>query len=215
MPGYIMMKALFLFPLCFLASSLLAAPAVEVSTDSYKSVEAGEKGVVLLDVYWNRVWRCGKFENAQLRRLVFEKAPLAQAAQADHQLELDNPSDLTPPRNFVPYALVVEPGEYHLTEFAVKFARSVSDVGVYSAGRAALVAEGRSQAGTFDVSAGEVVYIGNFAVDCYRDPIPWRYYTESKDFAGHVAQYRKKYPFLDTANVRYRLLKTRLIGESN
>lgn len=207
-----MMKTFFLFPFCFLASSLLAAPAVEVSSDSYKSVEAGEKGVVLLDVYWSRAWRCGKFENAQLRSLVFERAPLAQVAQADHQLELENPSELTAPRNFVLYALVVEPGEYHLTEFAVKFARSVSDVGVHRAGRAALVADGRSQAGTFDVSAGEVVYIGNFAVDCYRDPIPWRYYTENKDFAGHVAQYKKKYPFLEAANVRYRLLKTRFIG---
>ena len=168
---------------------------------------------MLLDVYWNRVWRCGKFENAQLRSLVFEKGPLAPAAQPGLQLSLENPSELAAPRNFVPYAFVVDPGEYHLTDFAVKFARSVSDVGVHRASRESLVADGRSRAGTFEVAAGEAVYIGNFAVDCHGDPIPWRYYTQSKDFAGHSAQYRKRYPFLEAASIRYRLLKTNLIGE--
>jgi hypothetical protein len=204
---------LLVFPVCALAGSSLAAPAIEVSADSYKSVEAGEKGIVMLDVYWGRAWRCGKFENAQLRKLVFEKAPLKQDAEAGNQLTLENPSELAAPRNFVPYAFVLEPGEYHLTEFAVKFARSISDVGVHRADRAALVTDGRSQAGTFDVQAGEVVYIGNFAVDCYQDPIPWRYYTENKDFAGHVAQYKKKYPPLEAADIRYRLFKTNLIGQ--
>ena len=175
---------------------------------------AAKKGVVLLDIYWNRAWRCGRFENAQLRSLSFERAPLAPPAEpVTPALAFENPSRLAPPRRFTPYAVIVEPGEYHLTGFEVGFARSVSDVGVHAARRADSIADGRSTLGSFSVAPGEVVYIGNFAVDCYQDPIPWRYYTQGKaDFADHLAQYKAKYPALPTDAVVYRLFATSRLG---
>jgi hypothetical protein len=74
------------------------------------------------------------------------------------------------------------------------------------------VSEGRSKAGSFKVSAGESVYIGNFAVDCYSDPIPWRFYTEERNFSEHLAQYRSKYPFLKLSPVVHRLFETSVLG---
>jgi len=189
------------------------AQLTEATDEALKAVGAN-KGVILLDVYWNRVWGCGRFENAQLRSLTFERLPLAPSGAAPQStLTLENPSRLAPPQRFVPYALLVEPGEYDLTGFEVGFARSRSDVGSTTAARTSTIENGRSRLGSFSVSPGEVVYLGNFAVDCYRDPIPWRYYTPGKaDFAKHLEQYKAKYPGLKPESVVYRLFQTTELG---
>jgi hypothetical protein len=79
---------------------------------------------------------------------------------------------------FVDDAFSVEPGEYPLTAFDVKAARSVRIVGSFRAGRTELIQDGKPVAGSFDLRAGEVVYIGHFATECIEErgePVPWRY----------------------------------------
>ena len=197
------------------ASVPALAQPVETTDEALKAAGAS-KGVILLDVYWNRVWRCGRFESAQLRSLTFERLPLAPSGDAPQSsVTLENPSRLAPPQRFVPYALIVEPGEYDLTAYEVGYARSIRDVGSTAAARASTVENGRSRLGGFSVAPGEVVYLGNFAVDCYRDPIPWRYFTQGKaDFAKHVEQYVSKYPSLKPESVVYRLFETKELGVS-
>lgn len=197
-----------------LCSAAVDAVELELATSEKYAVEASSKGLVLFDVYWNRVWKCGRFENAQLRSLGFDKAPLTAEATKLSELLLTNPSELAPPRNFVPYAVLLDPGDYQMTSFAVKVAKSMSDVGTFTAARERLVKDGMSRAGGFTVAAGEVVYIGNFGVDCFQDPMPWRYYTEGRDsFKEHLAQYKDKYPFIDPSRVVYRLFATKMMGE--
>jgi hypothetical protein len=201
--------------LASLGTSMAAVAQLTEATDEALRAAGASKGVILLDVYWNRVWRCGRFENAQLRSLTFERLPLAPSNDPPQSsLTLENPSRLAPPQRFVPYAFIVEPGEYDLTGFEVGFARSARDVGSTNAARASTIENGRSRLGSFSVSPGEVVYLGNFAVDCYRDPIPWRYFTQGKaDFAKHVEQYTAKYPAIKPESVVYRLFKTTELGE--
>lgn len=204
-----------------MACALTTHPAVAVAADeataeSFAAAKSG-KGLVLMDVFWARVWRCGRYENAQIRSLVFERGPLGESTTpvaASALLTLENPSRLAPPKNFVPYAFLVEPGDYHLTEFEVGFAQSMSKVEATKPARSDVVSGGRSKLGSFKVAAGETVYIGNWSVDCFRAPIPWRYYTEGKaDFADHLEQYKAKYPFIDAAAVVYRLFETTELGQ--
>lgn len=85
------------------------------------------------------------------------------------------------------FALVVEPAEYVLSSYKVKAAKSVSQVVYFGGGRTTLVENGKSQAGSFSARAGEVVYIGHFALDCAQAPMPWRYYPEDKrDFSKYL-----------------------------
>lgn len=195
--------------------SAAGSTELEEATAEKYSAEAGSKGLVLFDIYWNRVWKCGGFQNAQLRSLGFDRTPLkSDAADSPGLLMLTNPSELAPPRNFVQYAMLLEPGEYQLTSFAVKVAKSTTDVGTLTATRAQLVQDGASKAGSFTVAAGEVVFIGNFAIDCLQQPIPWRYFTEGKkNFEEHLQQYQRKFPFIDPSKVVYRLFSTTTFGE--
>ena len=191
-----------------------SASSIEEATEASYAAESSVKGVVLLDVYWSRVWKCKQFQNAQLQSLVFEPAPLSpgdEASSAAWTLEI--PSRLAPPKGFVSYAFLLNPGQYFMTGFEVGYARSISDVGAVKAARSDLVSAGKSKAGSFTVAAGESVYIGNFAVDCYKDPIPWRYYTEEKNFPKHEAQFRSKYPFLNASPMVFRLFETTTLGE--
>jgi hypothetical protein len=85
---------------------------------------------------------------------------------------------------FVDDAFPVEPGEYPLTAFDVKAARSVRIVGSFRAGRTELIQDGKPVAGSFDLRAGEVVYIGHFATECIEErgePVPSRYYVEGAE----------------------------------
>jgi hypothetical protein len=186
--------------------------ASEARAESYAQGRAA-KGVVLLDVNWGRRWACGTFENAQLGILGFDRMPvrdLSEDRSADLVLEV--PSRLTARPVFVPYALIVEPGEYALSGFLIKVAKSMSDVSYWVAKRGDLMKGGEARGGSFKVDPGETVYIGNFFLDCEGAPKPWRYYTESDNFPAHLAQYKQKYPFLEVDRVTYRLFETTKLG---
>lgn len=175
------------------------------------------KGVMLLDVCWDRLWNCGEFENAQLLDLSFDRVtaePRDDARPAD--LKLAGPGGLAAKRGFVTYALLLEPGEYALSGYTIKAAQPCPRFSVVriTAKRSVLQANNHARGGTFTVAAGETVYIGNFYLDCYEGPMLWRYYTETRDgFQMHLGQYQQRYPFLDLSAVRYRLFRTSALGK--
>jgi hypothetical protein len=89
----------------------------------------------------------------------------------------------------------------------------VRDVGHYKGERSGLIYEGKSKAGSFTVGAGEIVYIGHFALDCAFEPMPWRYYPESRDaFATYLQGLSKELPGIAVDRVKFRLFKTTIMG---
>jgi hypothetical protein len=202
---------------------LLASCATSIRSVGGESAEAtaeafaksrNTKGIVLLDVNWGRRWSCGGFENAELRGLAFDRAPVAKSSNdTPADLILVQPPNLASRQVFDSYALLVEPGQYALASFSIKVARSVSDIAYWVAERSDLLKNGEALGGTFKVAAGETVYIGNFFLDCFQRPQLWRYYTEGvENFTAHLAQYKQKYPFLDVDHVTYRLFETTSLG---
>lgn len=184
----------------------------QLSAKQYAEVK-DTKALVLVAVNWARRWNCGGFENAELRSLSFDRLPAAS-------LDQDRAADLTiegPPRlatkpAFLNYAFTVEPGEYALSAFSIKVARSVSDVGVWQARRPELLKDGQPRAGSFKAGAGETVYIGNFWLDCAERPMPWRFYTDKPSWPGHLKEYQQEFPFLASGTVIYRLFETSTMG---
>jgi hypothetical protein len=197
---------------CAGISGATAAGTLEATPEAY--LAGPSMGVVLLDVNWGRRWSCGGFENAELRRLSFDLVPpLKSGDEEPADLTLEQPSSLFATPTFTNYALIVEPGQYVLSGFEMKVARSVSSVLMWVAKRSELIKDGNPQGGSFTVGAGEVVYIGNFWLDCFRSPQPWRYYTETPEgFKKHLAQFKDKYPFLRLDKVNYRLFETTRLG---
>jgi hypothetical protein len=202
--------------LALIASSAAAADLATVREVTKKTYHAGiaANAVVVFDVNWGRHWNCGGYENAELMKLEFDRVggePKALDAKAD--FIVDGPSRLTRTLRFLNYAFILPPGEYALSGVSIKVARSISDVGYLNAKRADLIKEGKPEGGSFTVAAGEIVFIGNFFLDCQTGPMLWRYYPESKeDFQKQVAEYRAKYPFLETERFRYRLFKSKFFG---
>ena len=73
--------------------------------------------------------------------------------------------------------------------------------------------EGKPIGGTFTVKAGELVYIGHFGLDCYKEPTIWRYYPGGREGFAHYKQLIKaQYPFLDVEKMQFRLFKTAHLG---
>ncbi|HJW25237.1 MAG TPA: hypothetical protein VJ576_10095 [Rhodocyclaceae bacterium] len=187
--------------------------SAEARADSYAQ-DKEKLGVVLLDARWGRQWKCGKYENAQLVSFSFDKFPLSKKPDdAPTDLTIGTTSLLSVSQKFESYALLVPPGEYALSNFKIKVAQSASNVGYWVAGRSHLIKDGKPIGGKFSVAPGEVVYIGNFALDCYGGPTLWRYHATGRDgFTQQLSDYKSKYPFLDLANVRFRLFETDTIG---
>ena len=188
----------------------------EAKRDAYEDAK-GRKGVVLLSVNWGRRWGYCGFENVQLRSLAFDRMPVQKPgddSRADFVLE--GPALLAKPA-FVDYAFLVEPGEYALTAYDIKTAKSVRDIGGFRAGRTRLIQDGKPVAGSFEVRAGEVIYIGHFAPECIqerREPVIWRYYTSGAEaFKGYLDEVKKKYRFLDVEDAQFRLFRTTTIGK--
>jgi hypothetical protein len=198
-----------------LASIYAGAAELVVPFSSTAYAEASStKGVILVSANWGRKWKCGRFENAQLKSLSFDKSGTPKAsADAKADLVLEDSSFFSAPPKFVNYAYIVEPGEYLLSAFSVKAAQSSSNVGYFSATRSDLIKEGKSKAGSFAVSAGEVVYIGHFFLDCAQDPTPWRYYPSDKgDFNQFLSGIKKEFDALDVEKVKFRLFETTTMG---
>ncbi|MEF8731504.1 MAG: hypothetical protein V5B40_06230 [Candidatus Accumulibacter meliphilus] len=114
-----------------------AAEPVNLEADSYKT----DLGILIIQVNWGRTWKCGQFENAQLQALTFTKSPVD--APKPLSLDLETPSKLSVDNKFLPYAFVIQPGEYVLTGFDVKVARSVSDVAHIKGSKDDLIQDGK------------------------------------------------------------------------
>ncbi|MEG2280680.1 MAG: hypothetical protein RSC37_11695 [Comamonas sp.] len=189
------------------------AQSLPLTSENYMQ-DGANKGVVLLSVRWDRKWKCAGFENAQLRMLGFDLFPSTRPVDdegADLLLD-DAPLLLTKPR-FDDYAFLVEPGQYALSKLHIKVARSVRDVGIAKVGRETLLQDGASVGGTFDVDAGEVVYIGHFSIDCFQEPSLWRVYLKYREsFNEYLADQKKKVPELDTSKASFRLFKSSYFG---
>lgn len=206
----------FLTPLlCILALPAFASdPAAPFSGAAYAQ-SAASKGVVLVAARWARQWKCGRFDHAQLKSLSFDKAGSPKdGPDAKPDLLLEDSALLPSPARFINHAYIVEPGEYALSAFSVKVAKSASDVGYINASRSDLMRDGKSLAGSFSVAAGEVVYIGHFALDCMKDPIPWRYHPASKDdFNQYLKAVKVEFEAIDTDKVTFRLFDTTTLGQ--
>lgn len=185
----------------------IAAEPVKLDKSTYNP----DLGVMIVQVNWGRMWKCGQYENAQLQALSFTQSPADSSNPIT--LDLKAPSRLFVDNKFLPYAFVVQPGEYVLTAFDVKVARSTRDVFHISPTKSSLIKDGKPVGGTFNINPGEVVYIGHFGLDCGAEPFLWRYYIESRDdFENYVNGFREEYSFVKHVPVQYRLFSTKLLG---
>jgi hypothetical protein len=190
-----------------LPTLVTAAEPVSLGADTYKP----DLGVIIIQANWGRTWKCGQFENAQLQALTFTKSPFDTSESVT--LDLETPSKLFVDNKFLPYAFVIQPGEYVLTAFDVKVARSVSDVAHIKGSKDNLIKDGKPVGGTFTVNPGEIVYVGHFGLDCGAEPFLWRNYIQSReDFERYVAGFREKYPFAKQVPLQYRLFSTQFFG---
>jgi len=198
---------------CTLLLSTTYSGASELNKSHFVK-KSTEMGVVLVDVNWGRQWGCAKYENAQLESLQFENVSSGDDEHSEYtQIKLESPSRIFVDKRFINYGFIVEPGKYAFTEWVMKVAKSVRDVSYRKAGREQLVNGNEYHGGTFDVGAGEIVYIGNMFLDCYYSPVPWRYYVEGKkNYETQVKQYKSKFEFLKDKKIIYRLLDTKNYG---
>ena len=175
-----------------LPTFVVAAEPVSLSADTYKA----DLGVLIIQVNWGRAWKCGQFENAQLQALTFTKSPIDTAPSLS--IDLETPSKLFVDNKFLPYAFVVQPGEYLLTAFDVKVARSVSDVAHIKGSKDTLLKNGKPIGGTFTVSPGEIVYVGHFGLDCGAEPFLWRSYIQNRaDFERYIVVFTTEVPLCE------------------
>ena len=187
---------------------VIAGDPVDLDENSYKK----ELAVIMVQINWGRTWPCGQFENAQLQALTFTRSPINTSDEIS--LELETPSKLIVDNKFLPYAFVVQPGEYLLTGFDVKVARSTTDIMHINGTKENLIKEGESLGGKFTVNPGEIVYIGHFGLDCGAEPFLWRYYINGRsDFERYVNGFRQKYPFVKDVPVQFRLFSTGSLGQ--
>jgi hypothetical protein len=190
----------------------MAAEPVELTEKAY-AAEGQRRGTIVLQVNWGRVWHCGKYENAQLQQLSFSRLPLDPADRGSNDVRLTG-SKLTAPNAYRPYALLIEPGEYALSEFDVKVAASVTEIGHAHGDRSTLIKDGKAMGGSFSVAPGEIVYIGHFGVDCGGEPMLWRTYVEGRgEFDRYVLGFHKRFPFTKDTPVVFRLFATDVFGK--
>lgn len=187
--------------------------ASEVTQDTY-SISNKTKGTVVLAINWGRHWGCGQYENAEIMDLGFDKLPISKTTDNETpQLYFDGPTRLLKKPTFINYAVSVEPGEYALTKFKIKVAKSVNDVGFFDAKKSHLIEDGKIKSGTFTVDAGESIYIGHFNLGCEGEPIIWRLYTEDRDgYNAFINTVKQKYPSIKNEDVIFRLFKTTTMG---
>ena len=204
--------------LMLLATCLQSAIAAPISTALTKEgyVASGEnKGVVLIAVNWARRWQCGGFENAQLQSMAFDLATKPGKGKSDQpDIALEPSSTLLAGPSFVHYAFIVEPGEYQLSAFKLKVAKSIANIAYMKGDRSTLLVGGKSKAGSFTAVAGEIVYVGHFAVDCGGVPMPWRFYPEDRlGFDHYLKNFAAEFPGLPVEKAKFRLFQTETMGK--
>jgi hypothetical protein len=195
--------------LCLLPAMAVAAEPVSLSEKTHKP----DQGILIIEMNWGRRWGCGEFENVQLQALTFTRSPIESAGAVT--LELKTPSKLFVDNKFLAHAYVVQPGEYVLTGFDVKFARSVTNVGHIVGDKENLIKDGKPVGGSFTVNPGEIVYVGHFGLDCGAEPFLWRYHLDGREeFERYVAGFRKRFPFVKNVAVQFRLFSTEVFGNA-
>lgn len=162
-----------------------------------------KKAVIIYGINWGRKWGCSGADSAQLQNISFENIE-----NNTEQINLSSPSKLRAEDVFKPYAVIVDPGEYFLSSFDIRIARAINQIEHIKWNDSEL-----SSGGSFKVNAGEVVYIGDFGLDCINQPILWRYYVQKEDFNRFVNQFKGKYKFLADKEVIYRLFQTDQFGQ--
>jgi hypothetical protein len=196
-----------------LIGALRVEAQVPLSEGAFQQ-SGSSKGTVILQVNWGRYWKCGPYEHAQLQRLAFRRLGKNGESLSEKDWELSPSSTLLVKPSFEPYVVLLEPGQYALSEFRFKVAASRSDVRVAEVDSSKLIVDGKSVGGSFTVAAGEVVYIGHFGVDCHGEPTPWRFYIDGKEeFDRYVDGFHKRFPFAKGAAVTYRLFQTEHFGQ--
>lgn len=83
------------------------AVAAPLTSEAY--TESGKtKGVVLFAVRWSRKWKCASFENAQLRRIGFDKLPSTRPIEDEGAdlLVADAPLIMTKPGSMITHSLL-------------------------------------------------------------------------------------------------------------
>lgn len=210
---------------CRLAAVLLAAsvascasissapPGIEATAEAYAK-KGRTNGLVIVAINWGRRWDCGPYQKAQLMSIGFDRIPLENAsADKTPDLFFKGLDDRARKQQFLNFAYLVAPGEYALSSYEIEAAYSLSDIDRFASRRSDLIQNDRALGGTFNVQAGEIVYIGHFFIDCRKNPRLWRYYTEDKSaFDFHMKSVKRKYPFLDVGNAKYRLFRTKAFG---
>jgi hypothetical protein len=209
---FCMMPALALAGVVTVSGARAADDPLSFTSAAYQS--AKDKAVVLVSANWARRWRCGAFENAALQSFGFDHAGSKKDGLAEKaDLLIEDSSLLPASQSFVNFAYIVEPGEYLFSSYKIKAAKSMTQVGYFSGDRGSLVSDGKSKAGSFTVAPGEIVYIGHFALDCAKAPMPWRYYPEDKQaFAKYLEAVARDFPGLPVEKAKFRLLETTVIG---
>ena len=216
------LSAIFVLPALFTACASTAMvnsaqQSIEATAESYAK-QRSTKGVVLLGVNWGRTWACGAYQNAELRIFAFDLMPTTKESNEEGaDIVLHTGPNLLRRQEYIGYALLVEPGEYALAGFAIKVMpdKLVSDTAQYwVAGRSDLAKYGAYRGGHFNIAAGETVYLGHFDIKCTAaGPKLWRVRAKpGEDFDAYLADLRKKYPFLDLKQTKYRLLQTTEFG---
>ena len=104
------------------------ADSIKLSKGNYLKYK-NDKAVVVYGVNWGTQWQCGGFENAQLQKLSFTRIGSTSDVLIDNNIILRIPSKLLSGNISKSYAILVNPGEYALSEFDVKVARSTNEVG--------------------------------------------------------------------------------------
>lgn len=202
---------LIIFIIFIFSTNQAHADFEKLTRKSYEEFK-NEKGVIVYGVNWGIQWGCAGLENAQLQNLTFTQINSASSGLEIYTIVLNTPAKLLSKDASKSAAIIVNPGEYALTGFDIKVARSSRKVGHIRKGVKDLIEKGKPVGGTFKVNPGEVVYIGDFGLDCRDEPIPWRYYIQKEDFARYVAQFKEKYKFID-GDVIYRLFQTATFGQ--
>lgn len=194
---------------------LMASETTAPFSKTLYDMSADSKAVVLVSANWARRWKCGAFEYAQLQSLSFDLAASSKGPSDKADLIIEDSSLLPASQSFVNLAFIVEPGQYLLSAYKIKAVKSMSQVGYFSGDRSTLVADGKSKAGSFTVAAGEVIYIGHFALDCAQAPMPWRFYPEDRpSFTKYLGVALRDNPGLPIEKAKFRLFETTLIGNA-
>lgn len=214
--NYILIAMSVLVSACAGVTQPIKMQATSVVTEEIYANTKSTNGVALLDVNWGRWWGCGGHENAQLISLVFDKLSVnTVSSEAEPALVLHSPSRLAVDPQFTNYAYSLTPGEYAISAFSIKVADSVTKVGFLTAERDTLYSEGKPIGGTFTVKPGEVVFIGNFFLDCTYSPTLWRYHPDGKEaFKSQLEEYANRFPYIDMTDVQFRLFNTEQFGNS-